>query len=480
MNDANIRAYIEDTGMHEGKLTSFVFWKLCSALQRRNKRELSNEELSKIDERLTSITRANPSTWHVLYDLALDYTFAEMEEKTGKKVTLSQRIALAYSKARELGYEGQIRSQFMVFPENGNKHYFSRFQDFSRYHILSRMSQKKLEREITEGPKRTINGFKPYTGKLKDQRLIGPIPAALLITNAFLISPFTIYAKIGQLQRKQNLLSEIIDDYESRMDKYAEELRKLNLSDLELIMKIMDDMHTNIIGYDEPKIDIPGFYRLDVGNSRSGGVCRNMADHVSYVLNKVNPKYRARVLSLYTNLAGAETAIETKSNRRYVRQILDEWQFEDSRAPNHDVVTIDMPGQKCRLVIDPTVTALGVLANNKITMFNDSRSGGLAFSPKSEAARLAFGGNVAEGRSIFYGIQNMNGYPHAKVDIRKLKEQWGLRAQKEALERVRGIPGAFEMANTAYTSYLHMGRTTLAEMRRKKEKAARPNTDKEH
>jgi hypothetical protein len=233
------------------------------------------------------------------------------------------------------------------------------------------------------------------------------------------------------------------------MKKYIEYIKGLGLSDLEIIMKIVDDMHTNIGGYDEPKVDVPGFYRLDVGSADSTGVCRNMAEHIAYLLAKINPKSKARVINVYCGVEYVESPISRRLNNDYVRKMNQDYIFETSKKINHAAVIMSLPGERFKLVIDPTAGAIGVLANNEITLLNKSK-GEYGFRPDNAFYNLAFG--YVDGYNLIDLARNIDGCNGVQVDFERLRQEWGFDAQKSALDRVRSIPRAIERARAAYNS----------------------------
>ena len=67
-----------------------------------------------------------------------------------------------------------------------------------------------------------------------------------------------------------------IEENDKRIAEYAREVKGLNLdNDVQVIMKVMDDMWSNIQGYKNPEKNIWGFLELDLSSKEGYGVCRN-------------------------------------------------------------------------------------------------------------------------------------------------------------------------------------------------------------
>ncbi len=87
-----------------------------------------------------------------------------------------------------------------------------------------------------------------------------------------------------------------INAYNQKISKYSEEIRNMNLSDIQIFMKVMDDMWHNIKGYADPEKDIIGYLELSIATEEGYGVCRNMASDVAKKLNEINPNWNARIM----------------------------------------------------------------------------------------------------------------------------------------------------------------------------------------
>lgn len=179
---------------------------------------------------------------------------------------------------------------------------------------------------------------------------------------------------------------EEIQEYEEAIQEYAENINKLNLTDLETIMKVQEDMWATIKGYDNPEIDIAGCQGLDIWIGKKG-VCRNMADDVARKLNAINPEYNARICSVKSeenNLQFADInriAFDLDETRKeggyiglevYLPNYMNHEDKLEAINSNHEIVLVDIPEDNLTLVIDPTNAVLGTFQNGKIHILNIS------------------------------------------------------------------------------------------------------------
>ena len=123
------------------------------------------------------------------------------------------------------------------------------------------------------------------------------------------------------------------------------------LSDIQIFMKVMDDMWGSIQGYKTPEKDIHGFLELDLANEDGYGVCRNMASDVARKLQEINPDYNARTIAVYiedgfkiadierTVLETNETVQEDSSEEQEQNSIISAIQ---NFVGNHMVTLVDV------------------------------------------------------------------------------------------------------------------------------------------
>lgn len=205
-----------------------------------------------------------------------------------------------------------------------------------------------------------------------------------------------------------------IEDYNNEIESYAQYINSLNLSDLEIIMKVMNDMWEKIDGYKTPNnYDINGYFRLSLYYD-GYGVCRNMADDLTARLNAINPDYeacninvlieRVEVNNIKTINLNNEEIISSNDNEiidnnendnvtitdnneiSYNQKIINEYnKFKnyiielknnliENTIGNHMVTCIKLKNIDAILIVDPTNPSIGLFKNGKLHMLSDKEN----------------------------------------------------------------------------------------------------------
>lgn len=264
-------------------------------------------------------------------------------------------------------------------------------------------------------------------------------PTAIATTLAF-PTILTVMAEQQKIEGQEVYFKEI-EDYIDSIKEYAEEIKSYNLTDIQNIMLVMDDMWNRIEGYGHPKIDTVACLGLDVSENYGVGVCRNMADDFARRMNQINEDYNARSITVYL-----EDGDYTPSNVdiKFVQnqQVKPENKEEVPKGlitidltkfyGNHAVVLMKIPNGEIELIVDPTNGGIGVYQNGKVTLFNAGKEDPATVKVKPMGASM-------------YGISAILETPVNFIesigfkDIEKIQEKFGIEAQNKALEEVRAV-----------------------------------------
>lgn len=255
-----------------------------------------------------------------------------------------------------------------------------------------------------------------------------------------------------------------ITRYNNKIEKYANDIKKLNLTDFQTVMKVMEDMWASIKGYGTPSNNIIGFLRLELLDENGVGVCRNMADDVAAKLNAINPAFNARNLVVTGNWnvnyklcnidrkvaePVSSTSLEDASNEE-INPIVEYIKNIDAIG-NHMVVLFDMPGENITMIADPTNPSLGVFKDGEIYMFSSPDGNG--YVPAT------FGQNLNGIEGIFdYSTTKISSY-FSSGDIESMIEKYGIDAENRTLEEIHQIvesankPKKYSDTNTYHNSF---------------------------
>lgn len=198
------------------------------------------------------------------------------------------------------------------------------------------------------------------------------IKRAISIISAYAIfrTSFLCYITADERERieyekleNEKIYSAQIEEYNKNNIAYANDIKALNLSDLETILLIMNDMKNNYTAGIDNNV-ISGYWRLEF-NEFGQGDCKCYADDFVAKINEINPEYNARSIAVYC----------INSEQEY-EVLLEDFLLDNSTAingkrfGNHAVVALDIKEGNYTLVVDPTFNIIvGILKCGKIFRF---------------------------------------------------------------------------------------------------------------
>lgn len=232
-----------------------------------------------------------------------------------------------------------------------------------------------------------------------------------------------------------------IENYDKKISKYAKEVNEMELNDVQVFMKVIDDMWSQIKGYKTPELDITGFMELDLADEDGYGVCRNMANDVARKLNEINPDYNARTMVVNMGHSGNYITADVKRNiledNETVNTDSNSGNIQNKMAEilgNHMVTLVDIKSDNLIIVLDPTNPGIGIYQDGKIEMLNSVKGNGLNFDTRQFTTFITSSGYKDGAESI---KDYANSYKETKLSSKQIEEKYGLDAQNQALKEVR-------------------------------------------
>lgn len=205
-----------------------------------------------------------------------------------------------------------------------------------------------------------------------------------------------------------------IKKFDEEAQEYANYVNSLNLDDLQIIMKVTNDIWNSTEGYKRPEHFVFGYERLSFMLD-GYGVCTSFSDTLTTILNMINKEYNAENMTVY--LSGPTTEGNGKSN---IRNRID---------GNHEVTKVDIPGKDLSLILDPTNKMIGLLKNGRIYILNDEiKNNKLHYAPMD----IVFS---TEDKFLVYVKNNLDDF-NTNVSLEEAKEIYGSKAQQKALASV--------------------------------------------
>ncbi len=195
----------------------------------------------------------------------------------------------------------------------------------------------------------------------------------------FLAFEVLFLPKAGKTEIPTEYQEDLIE-YDQNLAEYAKYINSLNLSEMETIMKVMDDEWKDIKGYGEPSIDPLGFQRLVFKDENGVGVCRNLADDMTAKLNAINPDFEATNVYIYASLDEPMRMADinrvdlshhdNSGNEKQEKNKLAK--FHEFFWGNHMVTLVKIKSDNAILIIDPTNPSINVLDDSQIRMLSDN------------------------------------------------------------------------------------------------------------
>lgn len=256
----------------------------------------------------------------------------------------------------------------------------------------------------------------------------------MLLSKIYLYSGAKNFQKV--IDENKIEYSAEIEEYNKSIEKYSEYINSLNLTHLQIIMKVMSDQWEQYKYCVDEDLKV-GYYRLSF-QEKGYGVCTSFADDFTAKMNAINPKYEAKnvicnmledddtnevkIVDLERNVIEVVTDIdkETKLRLSIRKKLLN--------LGNHAVTMIKIPDEDYYLIVDSTNLMIGLIKNGKIHVFN---------SNDSEIIEYDKNGNILMGGKDF--VSKKDTFYSCDETYNELNEIYGYEEQSEALEYVEQL-----------------------------------------
>lgn len=361
-----------------------------------------------------------------IIQLMKEKKYDEIYQKYGRETYL--RVVSNKHQIRDIDKLMDEGRFFELYEKYGEKIY----RDYLR-------EMKKVDVENELGIKFKFNNYLFFENMTQNLKIIRNQAAKVMLGLTIISGGFStmISSQYDQvIENNSKVYQSEIKDYDEEIKTYAEHINSMNLSDLEIIMKVMNDMWNSIDGYKTPDMyDEIGYPRLALYMD-GYGVCRNMADDFTARMNAINPNYEACNLNVYlkeaeinnirrTTLVNYNTIAdnsEQEENIDYKSEII------SNLTGNHMVSCIKLKEDDVLLIVDPTNPSIGVLKNGEITMLSNQVMKGIKIKP---VGNLMLG---SDNRKEY--LKKLTESLFTAGDINTLKEKYGITSQNETLEEI--------------------------------------------
>lgn len=361
-----------------------------------------------------------------IIQLMKEKKYDEIYQKYGRETYL--RVVSNKHQIRDIDKLMDEGRFFELYEKYGEKIY----RDYLR-------EMKKVDVENELGIKFKFNNYLFFENMTQNLKIIRNQAAKVMLGLTIVSGGFStmISSQYDQvIENNSKVYQSEIKDYDEEIKTYAEHINSMNLSDLEIIMKVMNDMWNSIDGYKIPDMyDAIGYPRLALYMD-GYGVCRNMADDFTARMNAINPNYEACNLNVYlkeaeinnirrttlVNYNSIADNSEQEENIDYKSEII------SNLTGNHMVSCVKLKEDDVLLIVDPTNPSIGVLKNGNIYMLSN---------------QVMFGIDVKSVGNLMLGTDTRKNYLKkvtesffANGNLDTLKEKYGITSQNETLEEI--------------------------------------------
>ena len=361
-----------------------------------------------------------------IIQLMKEKKYDEIYQKYGRETYL--RVVSNKHQIRDIDKLMEEGRFFELYEKYGEKIY----RDYLR-------EMKKVDVENELGIKFKFNNYLFFENMTQNLKIIRNQAAKVMLGLTIVSGGFStmISSQYDQvIENNSKVYQSEIKDYDEEIKTYAEHINSMNLSDLEIIMKVMNDMWNSIDGYKIPDMyDAIGYPRLALYMD-GYGVCRNMADDFTARMNAINPNYEACNLNVYlkeseinnirrttlVNYNSIADNSEQEENIDYKSEII------SNLTGNHMVSCVKLKEDDVLLIVDPTNPSIGVLKNGEITMLSNQMMKGIKIKP---IGNLMLG---SDNRKEY--LKKLTESLFTADDINTLKEKYGITSQNETLEEI--------------------------------------------
>ena len=322
---------------------------------------------------------------------------------------------------------------------------------------------KAMYKEIKENS----NTLKAVLWRIKENIIAGTKNTAIIATGVLTLGLPTVAvmgAEFVSEEKNKNsvIFEEDIQKYNEKINKYAKEVNAMNLDDVQIYMKVMNDMWGSIQGYGIPKKNIMGFPELDLATEDGYGVCRNMASDVAKKLNAINPNYNARTMIVQMGDDGKYTVANIKRN--FVQSIQNDEQSEEQEQKeetqeeqnngfkledftgNHLVTLVDSTEDNLIIVLDPTNPGIGIYKEGKITMLNSNKEDAKIFDAKEYVSSFITKGGMENITDVIKDY--VKSFEKSNLTDKQIEEKYGIEAQNNSLNYIK------QKQNTAKNKFI--------------------------
>jgi len=226
-----------------------------------------------------------------------------------------------------------------------------------------------------------------------------------------------------------------INLYNKFLKEYAKYVKSLELSETEMILKVIKDIWSDIDGYGKCDDLILGYERLAF-QEEGKGVCSSFADDFTARINAINPEYDAKNIYVYLNdLEDGKTMERIDFERKNLEQysnIDEETLKTQNKYGNHMVSVMELKDKNLYLVVDPTNLLIGVLKDGEIDILNTNDDNLMDY--KLESNNIFSLDSEEEIKKDYEDT-----FEDPTITLEEIENLYGIDAQEEAFDKINEV-----------------------------------------
>lgn len=234
------------------------------------------------------------------------------------------------------------------------------------------------------------------------------------------------------------MVYEALEEYDANLEKYASQFDTNTMSTMEIVMAVMNDIRSNTY-YGIPKNEVLRYGRLSLDDTNNVGVCRNMADKFTTIMNLIDPRFQANNFAValdtdcdtftFCNIERPIDPVFLEQLKNGKSPLLEPPELFNKFFGNHLVTIMKSIEDDCYLVVDVTNPSIGILKDGEVYTFNAEQYKFVDYRPISQFATYEEAFSDINMKLLLSRFQD--------IDLNEANEKYGLDVQNKVLEKIK-------------------------------------------
>lgn len=272
---------------------------------------------------------------------------------------------------------------------------------------------------------------------MKKRKVIKSVALATAVSLSLSASALYLYNGLFRWNYNRNIEKNAyeyateLQNYNEFLEQYAKYINSLELSDMEIFVKVMKDIWEDIDGYGKADDIIHAYYRLSF-QEEGKGVCTSFADDFTARINAINPNYDAKMVVV--SMGEEDLDVERLNIER--KKLSENSENNESAFTkiygNHAVSIVYLKDYNLYMMVDPTNLFIGIFRNGKIDILDVKDNGYLDFKYNSSTHY------TSDSYKEIFG-DYLKTFSRSNLSNEEIVSMFGYEAQVNALDKINVI-----------------------------------------